>query len=77
MPIWSGESKGYNLDFQGRVGTGSVHNSILMDDGGRDALMFGVSRDQKDYILDIRPPLTQLHAFAMAISSVVFKLGTM
>lgn len=65
------------MNFEGRVGFASVHNCVLVNSNGEAVLIFGVDANRNNYVLDVKPPLTSLLGFALAISSVAFKLAIM
>lgn len=79
-PVWDPVTKGYCLDFRGRVTEPSVKNFQLVactgndDQGtGRVVLQFG-KNGPDSYVLDFSHPLTPAQAFGIALSSVDGKL---
>mmetsp|Transcript_30530 Transcript_30530/g.58792 ORF Transcript_30530/g.58792 Transcript_30530/m.58792 type:complete len:481 (+) Transcript_30530:314-1756(+) len=78
-PVWDPQSKGYCLDFRGRVTAPSVKNFQLVtcnangDAGSRVVLQFGKCGDDS-FVLDFCHPLTPFQAFGICLSSVDGKL---
>jgi len=76
-PSWNEDVGAYVLNFGGRVTQPSVKNFQLVEvagDAERVVLLFGrVDRDR--FTLDFQWPLSPLQAFAIALTSLDYKLG--
>jgi len=76
-PVWDPVTKGYCLDFRGRVTEPSVKNFQLVPCSGADSnrvvLQFGKCGPDS-FALDFSHPLTPLQAFGIALTSVDGKL---
>ncbi len=73
--MWSDRLHAFILDFKGRVTVPSVKNFVLsLEEGKKDAVIFGKVA-QNVYSLDVAWPFSLYQAFALAISSIAFKVG--
>ena len=69
-PVWNEDSGSYVLNFNNRVTQASVKNFQLVPDIDSDYIVLQFGRVGSDsFTLDYRYPLTAVHAFAIALSS--------
>lgn len=74
-PIWSEKLHAYVLDFRGRARKPSVKNFIIQsEDFKSECITFG-KLDENVYSLDVSWPFSIYQAFALAASSIAFKIG--
>eukprot|EP00826_Nyctotherus_ovalis_P054571 TRINITY_DN7157_c0_g1_i1.p1 TRINITY_DN7157_c0_g1~~TRINITY_DN7157_c0_g1_i1.p1 ORF type:complete len:272 (-),score=57.58 TRINITY_DN7157_c0_g1_i1:121-936(-) len=74
-PVWSRKNHSYVLDFKGKVAKASVKNFVLVEKGSnKECVIFG-KIDDNLYSLTVMSPFSLFQAFALAISSVAFKIG--
>ena len=74
-PVWSEKESAHILDFKGKVKKPSIKNFILIEkESNEEIVIFGKISDNL-YSLNVSWPLSIYQAFALAITSIAFKVG--